>query len=129
MCVTNGSGSYKPNAERLQQAKQLFAKLLGDCEVEALEMDDPRIKELTTRHRGDPVHMAHSIHHPERIEERSAAQIKSALVIMGRGHEVEGYAGPRNMPVAAHPCQSPPNITRQPQNITRQLAHRRVRTW
>lgn len=123
MCVTNCSGSYRPCEERLQQAQQLFSKLLGDCEVEALEMNNPRIKELTTRHRGDPVHMAHSIHHPERVEERTAAQIKSALVIMGRGHEVEGYAGPRNAPqVLAFPGRSP-------QQLTRQLTHRRVRTW
>jgi hypothetical protein len=130
MCVTNNSGSYRPNEERLQQAKQLFTELLGDCEVEALDMNDPRIKELTTRHRGDPAHMGHSIFYPERVEERTAAQIKSALVIMGRGHEVEGYAGPRSIPVAKHfPFQSPQTMTRQPQSVTRQLSHRRVRTW
>lgn len=73
-------------------------------------MDDSRIKELTKRHRGDPVHMGHSIHHPEPIEQRSSPQVTSALVIMGRGHEV-GVFGYGNV---AHP-QIPP----------KRLAHRR----
>lgn len=106
LCVTNNSGSYKPSKTLLQSAAMLFSEILGDVDVEALEMDNPRINELTTRHRGDPLHMGHSIHHTEPTEERSAAQIKSALVILGRGNEVAGYGGypmaSRQYPVAGH---------------------------
>jgi hypothetical protein len=124
MMVTNNSGSYRPDQDRLENTRQLFADILGDVDVEACLMDDPRIKQLTTRHRGDPLHMGHSIHHQELHEQRSAAQLKSALVIMGRGHEVgvHGYGNPAQPRIRA---QSP-----QPQLSTGPIAgHRRVRTW
>lgn len=127
LCVTNNSGSFKPSMTRLEQAKQLFAELLGDVAVEPLEMDNPRIKELTTRHRGDPLHMGHSIHHPQPAEERSAAQIKSALVIMGRGNEVQGYKNPC-ISHQRHPGQSPRQFTKSFTTPV-QRTHRRVKTW
>merc|ERR1719161_3369034 len=41
--VTNNSGSYKPDEDRLENARQLFADILGDVDVEAYLMDDPEI--------------------------------------------------------------------------------------
>jgi len=118
MIVSNNSGSYKPDKDRLENTRQLFIDLLVDVDVEACLMDDPRIKQLTTRHRGDPLHMGHSIHHPELAEQRSAAQMKSALVIMGRGHEV-GVYGYGQAPRQEFRAQSPHAIA----------GHRRSRTW
>eukprot|EP00746_Dinoflagellata_sp_MGD_P165198 gnl/MRDRNA2_/MRDRNA2_94332_c0_seq1.p1 gnl/MRDRNA2_/MRDRNA2_94332_c0~~gnl/MRDRNA2_/MRDRNA2_94332_c0_seq1.p1 ORF type:complete len:437 (+),score=53.45 gnl/MRDRNA2_/MRDRNA2_94332_c0_seq1:92-1312(+) len=120
--VTNNSGSYRPDKDRLESARQLFADILGDIDVEACLMDDPRIKQLTTRHRGDPLHMGHSVHHTELTEQRSAAQMKSALVIMGRGHEVGehryGQVAQRRVPAQSpQPCYH------------RIAGHRRSRTW
>merc|ERR550514_951214 len=45
--VTNNSGSYKPDEDRLESTRQLFADILGDIDVEACLENDPRIKQLT----------------------------------------------------------------------------------
>merc|ERR1719161_1888324 len=120
--ITNNSGSYRPDKDRLESTRQLFADILGDVDVEACLQDDPKIKQLTTRHRGDPLHMGHSIHHQELAEQRSAAQMKSALVIMGRGHEV-GVYGYGHVAQQRIPAQSP-------QPLKHPIAgHRRSRTW
>jgi hypothetical protein len=118
--ITNNSGSYRPDKDRLESTRQLFADFLGDVDVEACLQDDPRIKQLTMRHRGDPLHMGHSVHHQELAEQRSAAQMKSALVIMGRGHEV-GVYGYGHVAQPQVRAQSPP-----PRPIA---GHRRSRTW
>lgn len=91
---------------------KLFADILGDVDVEGCDSNDPRIKQLTTRHRGDPVHMGHSSHHQKlSLEQRQNAQRISQMVILGRGHEV-GVYGYVNAPqpqirAAPHPRPSP----------------------
>jgi hypothetical protein len=123
--VSNNSGSYKPDEDRLENTCQLFADILGDVDVEACLPDDPRIKLLTTRHRGDPIHMDHSVHHRAFSKElRSAAQLKSKLIILGRGHEV-GVYGYGSVPQPQIRAVTPSPSLR-PNGVA---GHRRSRTW
>jgi len=66
LCVTNDSGTYAPTLDCLEMVATLFRDIVGeDFEVEAIEQNDPRVKEYWRKGglRGDPKHNT-PIHSP-----------------------------------------------------------------
>lgn len=92
MCVTNNSGTFRPDTKSLEGVKNLFAALLCDIDVIAMDKDCPAIKDLTQRHKGDPVMMGHSIYHQQSVELREMAQKISASTLMGHAPVLQSPA-------------------------------------
>lgn len=96
LCITNNSGTYRPGREALDAVQGLLKEVLGDIEVEGLDVADPRIKTLTVRYKGDPAHMAHSIHYRERGHPTLTTRPGPGLAMHRR---VSSWAGSPTIPV------------------------------
>lgn len=114
LCVTNNSGTYRADAGAMEGARALLAAVLPDIEVRAMDREDSIIKDLTTRHKGDPVHWGHSIHHQQPVEQRSTPQMMSAMALLGQ-------------PASPQPLMSIAVCVQQRQRPV--ATHRRVQTW